>query len=176
MNFHFKPLTESDLPLLADWLNRPHLQQWWRSGEISVESVRKKYLPRIVGIDDARPYIACLENIPVGYIQHYDASAGAPNWWPDQPGPGVLGIDMFLGDENKLNNGMGTAMATQFISFLFEDPSVTEIRIDPQPDNLRALHCYEKVGFQRMDEISNPDGPAVMMILTRQAFSDNHLQ
>lgn len=67
-------------------------------------------------------------------------------------------------------------MITQFAEFLFEDPSVTEIRVDPRPDNLRAIRCYEKVGFQGAAEITNPDGPALMMILSRRVFTDKHQQ
>ena len=152
---------------MADWLNRPHLQKWWRSGKVTADSIRKKYLPRIAGDDNARPFIAWMKETPVGYIQYYDASEGDPNWWLDQPGPGVLGIDMFVGDETKLNKGIGTAMISQFCEFLFDGPDVTEIRIDPSPENLRAIRCYEKAGFQRVGNITTPDGPALMMILKR---------
>lgn len=161
---------------MAEWLKRPHLQEWWQSGEITQVTVRRKYLPRILGNDDASHYIARLEEVPVGYIQYYDASVGDPNWWPDQRGPGVLGVDVFVGDENNLNKGIGTAMISQFLVFLFEDPAVTEIRIYLRRDNLRAIRCYEKVGFQRVGEITNPDGPALMMVLSRNAFSNNNLQ
>lgn len=54
--FTFRPLSEDDLPLLQEWLGRPHLQEWWRKGEMSLEAVRKKYLPRIVGAGAARPF------------------------------------------------------------------------------------------------------------------------
>lgn len=127
-----------------------------------------------MGDDDAHPFIAWLEDKPVGYIQYYDASAGAPNWWPDQPGPGVLGIDQFIGDEKKLNKGIGTVMIIQFLKLLMKDPGVTEIRVDPRPENLRAVRCYEKVGFQKSGEIRTPDGPAIMMTLNRQAFMNKH--
>ncbi len=67
-DFEFRPLTETDLPLLLDWLNRPHLQEWWRDGVTSLEEVREKYLPRIAGSDAARPYLASCDGQPVGYI------------------------------------------------------------------------------------------------------------
>lgn len=34
-HFEFLPLSEADLPRLAEWLARPHLQKWWREGEVS---------------------------------------------------------------------------------------------------------------------------------------------
>lgn len=163
----FRPLTEADLPLLLEWLNRPHLQEWWRSEETSLEEVREKYLPRIAGDDAARPFLAYLDGKPIGYIQYYLAHAGDPNWWPDEPGPGVLGIDQFLADGEALGQGLGTAMISQFSGLLMEMPGVTEIRVDPRPDNLRAIRCYTKVGFRERGRITTPDGPALMMVLKR---------
>ncbi len=85
--FEFHPLIESDLPLLCDWLNRPHLQEWWQAGETSLDEVREKYLPRIVERDTAKPYLAYLKEKPIGYIQYYLASEGDKAWWPDRMNP-----------------------------------------------------------------------------------------
>lgn len=163
--FEFHPLTETDLPLLFEWLNRPHLRQWW-AGEASLDEVREKYLPRIAGSDAARPYVARIDRRAVGYIQYYVAAEVA-EWWPDRPGPGVLGIDQFLADGDRLGQGLGTAMVSQFVAFLMEDPTVAEIRVDPRPENLRAIRCYARVGFREVAQIVTPDGPALMMVLER---------
>lgn len=164
--FTFRPLVEDDLPLLREWLNRAHLQAWWREEEVSLEGLREKYLPRIAGADVARPFVALLDGEPAGYIQVYDASTG-PEWWPDRPGPGVVGIDQFLADGDRLGWGLGTAMVSAFVEILFRDPSVREVRVDPRPDNLRAIRCYAKVGFREVGRITTPDGPALMMVLPR---------
>lgn len=95
------------------------------------------------------------------------------DWWPDTPGPGVLGIDQFLADGERLGQGLGTAMVSQFVEFLMRDPSVTEIRVDPRPDNIRAIRCYAKVGFKEVAEITTPDGPALMMVLDVRSFLIN---
>jgi RimJ/RimL family protein N-acetyltransferase len=165
--FLFRPLTEADLPMLLDWLNRPHLQKWWRDEIMTTEQVREKYLPRITGREAARPFLACRDGKPVGYIQYYLAAAGDPKWWPDRPSLGVLGIDQFLADGDQLGEGIGTAMVSEFVAFLMEDPAVTEIRVDPRPNNLRAIRCYEKAGFASQGPITTPDGPAIMMVLKR---------
>lgn len=162
---HFHPLKESDLPLLTDWLNRSHLQKWWRNEKVTVDAVREKYLPRIHQKDSARPFVVTLNTSPIGYIQYYDASEGDPDWWPDEPGEGVYGIDQFIGDEERLNQGVGTAMIKEFIKFLQKQMRVNEIRMDPHPHNHRAIRCYEKAGFKQVQEITTPDGPALMMIL-----------
>ncbi len=164
--FIFKPLTEAQLSLLTRWLNYQHLQEWWNSGELTLEKVREKYLPRIKGNDSARPYIIYLDEIPIGYIQYYYASAGDPNWWPDEPGQDVIGIDQFIADINLLGKGYGTLMIIQFIRYLANEIAISEVRVDPRPDNLRAIRCYEKTGFRKIQDIITPDGPATMMILT----------
>jgi RimJ/RimL family protein N-acetyltransferase len=167
--FEFRALTEADLPLLREWLARPHLREWWREEQLSVEALREKYLPRIAGTHAARPFLALLDGEPAGYIQWYEAGAVA-GWWPDAPAPRVLGIDQFLADGERLDRGLGTAMVKQFVATLFDDPAVTEVRLDPRPDNLRAIRCYEKAGFRSSGEIVTPDGPALMMVLERERF------
>lgn len=168
--FTFRPLAEADLPLLVQWLRRPHVSAWWE-GEPTADAVRETYLPADPGPDAARGYLGLLDGDPAAYIQVYVPAAGDPAWWPDLPGPGVRGIDQFLADGERLGQGLGTALVTDFAAALFEDPSVTEIRVDPHPDNTRAVRCYARAGFREAGPIVTPDGPALMMVLPREDFS-----
>ena len=167
--FKFNLLTENDLPLMCEWLNNEHLQKWWRKGEITLEEVREKYLPRIIEQDSAIPYLAVLEEKAVGFIQYYSVTNGNPNWWPDEPGPDVFGIDTFLAEEENLNKGLGTEMVKHFVKFLFDEKNAMQVRVDPRPDNFRAIRCYEKAGFNQIQPITNPDGPAIMMVINRDS-------
>lgn len=167
LNFKFHILKEQELPLLTEWLNKPHLQKWWRAEKVNLNKVREKYLPRIFEEDTAKPFLAFLNEKPIGYIQYYFASKGDPNWWPDNPGNGVIGIDQFIADSDNLDLGFGTTMILQFLRFLKKTIDITEIRVDPAPNNLRAIRCYEKVGFVKKEFIKTPDGPALMMILDK---------
>jgi hypothetical protein len=83
----FQPLTEQDLPLLADWLKRSHVAEWWDSAT-SIAGVRAKYLPRIAS-GPVRPYIASLNERPIGFIQSYRAVECGGGWWPDEHDPGA---------------------------------------------------------------------------------------
>ena len=167
----FRPLTELGLSVLQVWLAKPHLQYWWREQNTTLDSLREKYLPRIRGEADATPYLVFQSGEPIGYIQSYCAHNGTADWWPDTPGPGVYGIDQFIGDEDRLDQGLGTQMVSQFLEQLFADHSVVEVRVDPRPDNLRAIRCYAKVGFREVGPISTPDGPAIMMVIKRANFA-----
>ena len=164
MEFH--RLTETDLPRLAEWLERPHVSDWWDTCG-SLEEVREKYLPQSATESSATRYFAYLDGVPIGYIQSYVAADAGDGWWKNENDPGVRGIDQFLADGERLGRGLGTQMVQEFTQFLFRDPIVTRIQADPSPENSRAIRCYEKAGLRRIGLITTPDGPAVIMVIDR---------
>ena len=87
-----------------------------------------------------------------------------------KPIQGVRGIDQSLANASQLGKGLGTKLVRALVELLFNDPEVTKIQTDPSPSNLRAIRCYEKAGFERQGTVTTPDGPAVYMVQTRQAF------
>ena len=166
MAISFKPLAESDLATLTEWLQRPHVVERWDSRP-SLEDVRATYLPCIADSSKVAPFLAYVEDLPVGYIQSYVAMGSGDGWWPDEQDPGVRGIDLFLADSDRLGQGIGTAIIGEFVRRLFTDPGVTSIQADPAPENGRAIRSYEKAGFTRVGVISTPDGPALLMTVER---------
>ena len=88
----------------------------------------------------------------------------------EETDPGVRGIDQSLANASQLGKGLGTKLVRALVELLFNDPEVTKIQTDPSPSNLRAIRCYEKAGFERQGTVTTPDGPAVYMVQTRQAF------
>jgi len=165
MPIQFKRLTEADLPILTEWLNRPHVDEWWDVCG-SVAETREEYLSPNEN-DTAVSYFAYLDDIPIGYVQWYVATASPDGWWPKHHDPGVHGIDQFLANGSRLDQGLGTQMVSEFVRFLFAYPSVTRIQADPAPSNLRAIRCYEKAGFRQAGRIVTPDGAAVLMAIDR---------
>ena len=131
-------------------------------------TVRDEFLPVTRRQDDAVPFLAVDDHQqPIGYIQYYVARDGRDDWWPDTPGAGVRGIDLFVADPDRLDQGWGTAMVKEFVKILLADATVAEIRVDPHPANLRAIRCFAKAGFKNTGPISTPNGPALMMVLAR---------
>ena len=165
MDIEFRPLVESNFPLLQSWLNRPHVLEWW-PGAPSLDEVRAEFLP-LIGDGSVRPYLAFLADEPIGYIQSYVAVETEDGWWTGYTDPTVLGIDQFLADPGRLEQGFGTAMVSRFVERLLSDPGITRIQVDPRPDNPRAIRCYEKAGFRPQGLITTPDGPALLMTLER---------
>lgn len=120
--FTFRPLAVDDLPLFASWLRRPHVAAWWGSGA-SDEEIRREYEPELASSDVSRFYFACLDEVPVGFVQVYDVMRCDPEWWRDERDPGARGL--FADDER-----------------------VMKVQIDPSPDNARAIRAFAKAGFR----------------------------
>jgi RimJ/RimL family protein N-acetyltransferase len=162
----FRPLAQTDLPLLHEWLGLPHVAEWWGPPPSAVQ-VDQKFGPLIGNESTTRPYITLGDGAPIGYIQSYVAMGSGDGWWPDEQDPGVRGIDQFLAHSNQLGRGLGAAMVRAFVQRLFCDPAVTRIQTDPSPGNWRAIRCYEKAGFRAVGEVDTPDGLALLMVCDR---------
>lgn len=165
-------MTEADLTMLHDWLNRPHIVEWWggEAARPSLEEVRQHYLPRILGEEPVTPYIAMFGDKPIGYAQSYVAMGSGDGWWEEETDPGVRGIDQSLANPVELSKGLGTALVQTLVAHLFSEPAVTKVQTDPAPHNHRAIRCYEKAGFVQQGLITTPDGPATYMVQTRQTY------
>ncbi len=167
----FRPLATGDLPLLGEWLGRPHVARWWRVGERaapSLEEVEREFGPSIAGAECVRCSIVLGDGVPMGFIQDYTpADCHADGWWLEEHDRGVRGIDQFLANADQLGQGIGTAMVRAFVARLFDDPAVTRVQTDPSPDNHRAVRCYEKAGFRAVGEIDTPDGRSLLMLHDR---------
>lgn len=166
LRLSFRPLKLADLPLLHQWITRPHVAEWW-DRPASLAEIVQEYGPLVSGHSTTRPYIVLEGDAPIGFIQSYVAMGSGDGWWPDEQDPGVRGIDQFLANSDQLSRGLGTAMVRAFVQRLFSDPAVTRIQTDPSPENRRAIRCYEKAGFHAVGEVDTPDGVALLMVCER---------
>jgi aminoglycoside 6'-N-acetyltransferase len=155
--YHFRPMTDADLPLVRRWLHTPHVAQWWGEPDAQFDLV--------VG-DLEHPamdqFIVSAGDRPVGYVQCYD-----PEGWETQPfGPqpaGTRGIDQFIGEADMVDRGHGSAFIRSFIEGLLA-AGTPRVLTDPDPANARAIRAYEKAGFCQDRLVDTPDGPTLLMV------------
>jgi hypothetical protein len=69
-SLRFRLLARDDLPMLQDWIHRPHVGQWWDEPS-SAKDIEHHYLPTIDGRSTTRAFIAELASEPIGFIQVY---------------------------------------------------------------------------------------------------------
>jgi RimJ/RimL family protein N-acetyltransferase len=151
----FKKLKQNDLNLLRNWLNSPHVHEFYDKDKTNtVEDVEKRYAPKIKGEKPMDCYFVLFGDKPVGYIQKYFV-----NDWPElgdslDYDDTVVSVDLFIGDSEYMGKGFGSLMLLEFIKqVVFADPKVTMCMIGPEPSNKRAIRAYEKVGFKHVQTL-----------------------
>jgi RimJ/RimL family protein N-acetyltransferase len=157
----FEPLSEVDFALVHEWLNAPHVAEWW-DGPVTFEDVRDKFRG-VISSEWQQGFIVSTAGQRIGYIQSYRAHRIGEGWWPDEPAS-TLGIDQFLGDSALLGQGLGTEMVRLYSDHLLRCCMPAErIIADPKPDNIRAIRSYIKAGFREVELVETPDGMAMLM-------------
>jgi RimJ/RimL family protein N-acetyltransferase len=136
----FRPLTAVDFPMLLMWLQRPHIKQWWDDGDDTLEKVRAHYSSNP---ETTWRFIVELDGADSGYFQYHRYNSRH------------IATDQFLANETMLGEGIGTRCLKAFIKLIIHSESVEYISVDPHPQNMRAIRCYEKAGFLADSSRSN---------------------
>lgn len=159
--YGFRPLSRTDLPLLAEWLERSHVRRWWGEPSEAIGSMEEH-------IDDpsVAPFIVTLDGSDFAFIQVADLSVEDDAALADQP-VGTYGIDQFIGPAELTGKGHGPAFIGRFCGGLFAK-GARRILVDPHPDNAIAIRAYSKAGFTRLEETTTNYGRALLMALDHQ--------
>jgi aminoglycoside 6'-N-acetyltransferase len=161
----FRPLAESDLPLVAEWLGREHIAPWWRD---SIEESLAEYRDAIEGRDPTDHYLIVEGGRPVGMIQTYLVS-DYPDWEEIvQVGDDVAGVDLLIGEADAIGRGLGPAILDEFArAVVFARPETSSIVATPEEANRRSWRAFEKAGFRHMRDVEEDGLPHRLMWLDR---------
>ncbi len=138
----------SDYTLMSKWLSDPEILFYYegRDNAFNLGRIKEKYSPRVLGEEFVTPCIIELNEKPIGYVQYYceneKKELGVENY--EIP----YGIDVFIGEIEYQNQGIGSKSIKLLTKYLFEVKNADVILIDPQILNKRAIKCYEKCGFK----------------------------
>lgn len=155
----FKPLTQDDLSLLHRWFQKPHVKEWYARGEdYTVDTIKEKYLPRILDSELISNFIVYADDMPIGYIQLYGLKDFLPDGVTDYThalfdnfkSNEIAGIDLFIADEDYLKKGYATLTLTHFIKEYVRG-KFTALLVDPLKKNINAIEFFEKNGFRRFN-------------------------
>jgi aminoglycoside 6'-N-acetyltransferase len=178
-NIIFKKMNAKDLKLLHQWFQIPHVLKWYaRDEKYTFEMIQEKYLSRI---NDATipSFIIYDHDKPVGYIQFYYVTDHLPEGIADYSHPlfndpglehtgasfkpnEIVGIDLFIADENYLHTGFSSEALETFINININD-NVKAILVDPLKQNNSAISFFERNGFKHI--ISQGDNHDLMILM-----------
>jgi aminoglycoside 6'-N-acetyltransferase len=161
----FEPVTAADLPMLAEWLLRPHWREWWGDDpEVELQYIRDM----VEGRDSTRPFLFHDRGEPAGYIQVWQIEPHQTEKWAKEypwlmelP-PETVGIDLSVADATKLSQGLGSGALRAFVAQL-RDEGHSTIIIDPDPLNGRAVAAYRKAGFRPVPHLEGRTESVLIM-------------
>jgi aminoglycoside 6'-N-acetyltransferase len=151
----FISVTEEHRELLRGWLSQPHCREWW--GETNEE------LSLIYAVEQGEhlPFIACVNDEPIAYIQCWWPGQHPDLEWVREMDKTERGIDISIGDSGNLGKGLGPLIVKHFAAKLFAE-GATRLVIDPDLNNERAIAAYMKAGFTPYNVF---DGDLIMELL-----------
>jgi aminoglycoside 6'-N-acetyltransferase len=146
---------------IVEWRNRPHVREWWDPDDLdlTVEAASVEYSARTLPGSSTVSCIIEFRSRPVGYIQFYawDEYEEGAQTIGLPPADGTWGLDIFIGEPDLIDRGIGSAAVDLLCGHLFDARGASSVRIVVAMDNARALRAYEKAGFRRMTRVLDTD-------------------
>ena len=160
LRFTFKPAIESQRELIHRWLKQDYIREWIHGqGLQNTLSGLEKFIQcqvegknvdrqsertqHWIGYDGDKPFVYLLtstvfKNANNAYAKYRETEGLA------------ITLDIFIGDIEYLGKGLASRVIQEFL--LSQFPNVSEVFIDPEKSNVRAIHVYQKTGFHIVGE------------------------
>lgn len=158
--FTFKPVAATQCELIHRWLEQDDIRksihgQGLQNTLTSLETfihhqAEGKGLDRQTTI--TQHWIGYDGNIPFVYLLTTNVFTQAPDEYAkykELDGPAIT-LDIFIGNQDYLGKGLAKTIIKEFLLSQFSD--VSEVFIDPEKNNKRAIHVYQQVGFRIVGE------------------------
>jgi RimJ/RimL family protein N-acetyltransferase len=164
MNISFKLVDKEHRALVHSWLLQPYVGEWFYGQ--GLENTFKHLDEFLAGASFAQYWLACDQDHPFAFLitSNVDKPHDQLVKWCSSHGQAIT-LDMLIGDQNYLGKGYAVQVIHQFLSKQFSH--VNEVLIDPEATNTKAVHVYQKAGFNILSEFipSHSPHPHYMMKL-----------
>jgi aminoglycoside 6'-N-acetyltransferase len=158
-----RPMGRADFALLATWLARPHVAEWW--GEHDPAAVEQDFGPAVDGHDPTVLFVGEVGGEPVGLVQVYRL-ADNPDYAAAVGLESAAGIDLFVADGERLGHGLGSRLIRAALAEIWRRyPEVTSAMAGPSVHNARSIAAFEKCGFERRGPVRVPGEADEEMVL-----------
>lgn len=165
--FNYTLVDTAHRALVHSWLKQPHVTEWFYGQ--GLQNTLNHLDEFLQGSSQSQYWLAYENNHPFAFL--ITSSVTKPHdelaHWCIDEGEAIT-LDLLIGDADYLGKGLSTLLIKEFLHSQF--PNASEVLIDPEATNKRAIHVYEKVGFKVLSEFipSYSPRPHLMMRLNRQ--------
>ena len=140
--------------LLYKWCSQEFIYEWFEQRKLSYEEIENKYKNKLLANQQQLFFINYNDN-KIGFVQIYkydDKKNDALIKYNS-----IIEYDIFIGESEYLSRGIGTKIVNYVNNYIYENYLCDCIVLRPFKRNERAVKCYEKGGFEIVDEYVGSD-------------------
>lgn len=160
-------MTEDELPLMVEWLSRPHVSEWFHDHPATLEAVTEKYKPRIDGTSLTKVFTVVVDSKPIGMVQAYQVH-DYPEYADSIGIDEAIGVDLFIGEPDYLGKGYGRDILEAFVDSTarehFEDAQL--VVASPSINNPGSIKAFEAAGFTKGAVVEVPGEKVPEQVMT----------
>ncbi|MYT71454.1 MULTISPECIES: GNAT family N-acetyltransferase [unclassified Streptomyces] len=158
---------QADAELLHRWVTDPKAA-FWLMQDAKLEDVEREYMSIAAsGHHDA--FLGLHDGEPAFLMERYDPRhvelVGLY-----EPEPGDIGMHFLTAPSEIRISGFTRAVITAVMEYLFTDPAVERVVVEPDVRNTAVHALNEAVGFVPAREIDKPEKKALLSFCTREQF------
>ncbi|MFC0629064.1 GNAT family N-acetyltransferase [Kribbella deserti] len=154
--------------LLHSWVTQPYAK-YWGLLTASIADVRAEY-ERIERSAHHEAFIGLHDGEPAFLMERY-APAHDPVGQTYEPLPGDVGMHVLVGPAEQPIAGFTTAVFGTIMEFLFSDPAVDRVVVEPDVHNTKIHALNDRMGFRKDSIVELPgDKKAWLSFCTREQY------
>lgn len=140
--------------LMYKWCSQEFIYEWFEQRKLSYEEIENKYKNKLLANQQQLFFINYNDN-KIGFVQiyKYDDKKNEALIKYDS----IYEYDIFIGEPEYLSRGLGEKIVNYVNNYIYENYLCDCIVLRPFKRNERAVKCYEKCGFEIVDEYVGSD-------------------
>jgi len=162
---------DRDVPALHSWVTQPYAR-YWGMVNATLEDVHNEYL-RIQRTDHHRAFLGEHDGRPAFLMERYGPADDAVGTVYD-PSPGDIGMHVLVAPAEPGHRlpGFTGAVFETILDFLFSDPLVDRVVVEPDIRNTKIQALNERMGFRKHSIVRLPDKQAWLSFCSRDQYAE----
>lgn len=140
--------------LMYKWCSQEFIYEWFEQRKLSYEEIENKYKNKLLANQQQLFFINYNDN-KIGFVQIYKYDDKKSESFKKYDS--IYEYDIFIGESEYLYRGIGTQIIKYVNNYIYEKYLCDYIVLRPFKRNERAVKCYEKCGFEIVDEYVGSD-------------------
>ena len=140
--------------LMYKWCSQEYIYKWFEQRELSFDEIEKKYKTKLLNKKQDL-FLIDYDGKKIGFVQIYKYDENKTEKLKNYDS--IFEYDIFIGEPDYISKGLGTQIVNYVNNYIYKNYSCDCIVLRPFDRNKRAIRCYEKCGFEKIDEYVGTD-------------------